>query len=581
MKKVSKLLFLGGIVALNLSLQSCKKDEPVAGNSVSIITIPNVSGASRSSVDIVGKLEDGDGIDSVKVMLAGKLFDAVDCKGATTYDYKKSFAIPDTSTGVKMPFTFTLKDKKGVVSTPKTVEVIVSKGVTILKGNIVTDTRLTADNIYKLVGYVKVGREDVAGTISNTAILTIEPGTVIVGERLSKGTLIVLRGSKIIADGTADKPIVFTSDAMPGARRAGDWGGLVICGKAPNNLPLASRELEGAYGAFHGGDDVNDNSGILRYVRVEYAGIPINTDQEVNSFSFGSVGAGTIIENLQASYGNDDSFEWFGGTVNCKNLISYKCIDDDFDTDNGYSGKIQFAIAIRDKDLADKSGSNGFESDNDKTGSTSAPMTSATFANVTLVGPKATAATEINGFHQNGIQLRRSSKLKVYNALITGFRSGVYVDSQVGGQTKVFAATGELVLKNIVLAGVDGFGANGYGAVEKGFGNPVVSVEQASKAEDQKAILIGEKAPIDWFTAITGNVSMMRNATLGLNDNLWLAGRPTFLLPATATQLLNVALPTTLDPWFTRTTYVGAFGTTNDWTEKWASFDPQNFNYLQ
>lgn len=217
----------------------------------------------------------------------------------------------------------------------------------------------------------------------------------------------------MIANGTATNPIIFTSERNVGEREAGDWGGIILCGKAPNNLPDNGndRQLEGGYGGFHGGSDAADNSGSLKYVRIEYAGVPINPNQEVNSLTMGSVGNGTTIDYVQASFGLDDSFEWFGGTVNCKHLVAYKGLDDDFDNDNGFSGYVQYGIGIRGTTQADQSGSNGFEVDNDANGSNNTPYTSAIFANMSIIGAKGNAETSISTLFQNGAQLRRNNKL--------------------------------------------------------------------------------------------------------------------------------------------------------------------------
>ena len=170
--------------------------------------------------------------------------------------------------------------------------------------------------------------------------LTIEPGTIIKGDKQTMAALIVERGGKLIAQGTETAPIVFTSEEAKGQRRPGDWGGLILCGKAPHNAGEA--QIEGGPRTKHGGNDAHDNSGVLSYVRVEFAGYPFEKDKEINGVTFGSVGDGTKIDHVQVSYSNDDSFEWFGGTVNCKNLIAYRGWDDDFDTDNGYSGHVQY-----------------------------------------------------------------------------------------------------------------------------------------------------------------------------------------------------------------------------------------------
>jgi hypothetical protein len=297
----------------------------------------------------------------------GVAFDTKSFMGTEkTADYAKDYVI-EGAAGTVVTFSIQATDSKNQVSsiTPVSVNVtaIPPKAIVEVKGSLEGNVTWTSDKIYKLVGFVRVGQEDVFGTITKKGVLTIQPGTVIIGDRASKGALIVQRGSQIIANGTATSPIVFTSERLPGEREAGDWGGLVICGQAPNNLPndATNRQLEGGYGAFHGGTDAADNSGSLKYVRLEYAGIPINPNQEVNSLTMGSVGSGTTIDYVQASFGLDDSFEWFGGTVNAKHLIAYKGLDDDFDTDNGFSGYVQFGIGIRGAAIADQSGSNGFE----------------------------------------------------------------------------------------------------------------------------------------------------------------------------------------------------------------------------
>lgn len=157
--------------------------------------------------------------------------------------------------------------------------------------------------------------------IANGAELTIEPGTIIKGDKQTKASLIAERGGKLIAQGSASEPIVFTSEEAPGNRKPGDWGGVILCGKARNNQ--TEMQIEGGPRTKHGGNDDADNSGVLSYVRIEFAGYPFNTDQEINGLTLGSVGSGTKIDHVQVSYSNDDSYEWFGGTVNCKYLVAY------------------------------------------------------------------------------------------------------------------------------------------------------------------------------------------------------------------------------------------------------------------
>jgi hypothetical protein len=228
--------------------------------------------------------------------------------------------------------------------------------------------------------------------VKNGATLTIQPGTIIRGDYGTQGTLTITKGCKLIAEGTQQLPIVFTSNNSVGNRSEGDWGGVILLGKALNNQPGGVVNIEGIVPSSdteHGGTDDMDNSGSLKYVRIEFAGIPLAPNKEINGITFGSVGSGTQVDYIQVSYSGDDSFEWFGGTVNCKHLISYSSTDDDFDTDFGYRGNLQFGLAIRNENLSDAAGdSNCFESDNDAQGSASLPQTAAVFSNFTIVGAK-------------------------------------------------------------------------------------------------------------------------------------------------------------------------------------------------
>jgi hypothetical protein len=432
-----------------------------------------------------------------------------------------------------------------------------------------------------LKGFVRVGEELVAGTVTKVGNLTIEAGTTIIGDIATKGTLVVHRGSKLNAVGTAAAPIVFTSGQAVGARNPGDWGGVVLCGKAVNNQG-ANIELEGAYKGFHGGTTNDDNSGTLKYVRIEYAGVPIIPNAEINSLTMGSVGSGTTLEYVQASYGLDDSFEWFGGTVNAKYLIAYKGTDDDFDCDFGWSGTVQFALGYRDGNLADGSGSNGFEVDNDANGSANTPFTAPTFANVSIIGPRGSNTSYVDLNFQNGAQLRRNNKIKIYNTFITGYPTGLYIDSQKGS-AKANALAGDLVTKNVVIAGTASHGTGGFGGGNTniyGLGVAISDVEQLAKSSTSASILIGTETPTVWFKAIAGNKVLTTTANTGISSNLWaVSGRPTFTLTAGGSEsLIGTNLPTLTGT--TATDYVGAFKDT-DWTATWAEFAPNTVLYLK
>lgn len=270
--------------------------------------------------------------------------------------------------------------------------------------------------------------------VTNGATVTILPGTILRGDAATQGSLIITKGSKIIAEGTESNPIVFTSNQAVGNRAEGDWGGLVILGQATNNQPGGLANIEGIVptaNTQYGGNDDNDNSGILKYVRVEFAGIALEPNKEINGVTFGSVGRGTLVDYVQVSFSGDDSFEWFGGTVNCKHLIAYKGVDDDFDTDFGYRGNVQFGLAVRSEYLSDAAGdSNSFESDNDAQGSSNTPQTAAIFSNFTIVGARADGSVTlpVGEKFEKAFRIRRNSSISIFNSLVVGWEKGLSVE---------------------------------------------------------------------------------------------------------------------------------------------------------
>lgn len=332
-----------------------------------------------------------------------------------------------------------------------------SLGQTItLQGRIDADTILRKQNTYILKGLVYM--------VGNHT-MTIEPGTVIKGSFSGSdvAALIITRGSKINAQGTAAEPIIFTS-ASPNPQ-SGDWGGIVICGKAsvntsfngvPNTIQVEGG-IDNANGDGIGGGgnspDDNDNSGVLSYVRIEYAGYAFQPDKEINSLTMAAVGRGTTIDHVQVVYAKDDAYEWFGGTVNCKYLIAYKTQDDDFDTDNGYSGKVQFGIIIRDSLIADISNSEAFESDNNSGGTAATPKTSAIFSNITAIGPRATSTNIGNSLFRGATHIRRNTAISIFNSILIGWPRGVEVDATTGTSTALNIEDSTLRLRNITIAG--------------------------------------------------------------------------------------------------------------------------------
>jgi hypothetical protein len=307
------------------------------------------------------------------------------------------------------------------------------KAIITLPSIISTNTTLTNNNTYLLNGKV---------VVKGGATLTIDPGTRILGLYKSNpaqsSALIITRGSKIQAVGTPTQPIIFTGrvDATNPTLTPGDWGGIVILGNGITNRTLSTliegiNELTLPTGVTN--DDVsyglgtvaNDDSGRMSYVRVEYAGAIVTTDNELNSFTFGGVGSGTTLDHLQAFRGADDGFEFFGGSVNAKYLISTSANDDAFDFDFGYNGKLQFLVAILNPNDPFSANANAIESDNDGTGTGATPITRAVMSNVTIVGTNTGVTSSGVGLVQFGAHVRRNSNIVLRNSIIYGYREGI------------------------------------------------------------------------------------------------------------------------------------------------------------
>ena len=299
---------------------------------------------------------------------------------------------------------------------------------------------LSADSTYILTGFYYV---------DSLATLVIPAGTVILGDSATAGTLIVKRGGKIIAQGSPTLPIVFTSRKSAGQRVRGDWGGIIVLGAAPMNKvdPIIEGGVDGTYG----GSNEADSSGVLSYVRVEYPGIVFSINNEINGLTMGAVGRKTKIDHVQVSYSNDDSFEWFGGSVDGKYLLAFGGTDDEFDTDFGYHGRVQFAYGVRDPFIWDAAGqSNGFESDNDDPATFNTPRTSPVFSNVTLVGPQSdtSVALPIGHKFERAALLRRNTLCSVHNSVFMGYPWGVEIRNNGSAQG---ALNDSLQLRNVSL----------------------------------------------------------------------------------------------------------------------------------
>jgi hypothetical protein len=320
-----------------------------------------------------------------------------------------------------------------------------------VSANITTNTTWNTGQTVLLNGQIYV---------TNNAVLTIQPGVIVRGSSLITGSsLIITKGAQINAAGTSSQPIVFTSDKAPGSRGVGDWGGIIILGKASCNLPGGIGNIEGLpiginteFGGATSPND-NDNSGTLAYLRNEFGGYAYQVNKEINALTLGAVGKGTTIHHIQNSFNNDDGYEWFGGTVDCKYLVSYRNLDDDFDCDNGFRGNVQFGLIVRDPALADNpsvSTSEGFECDNDAGGTTATPQTQAVFSNVTAIGPyRGSSAQVIASGYRRALRLRRNVGLRVFNSVFTDFKTGLFVDGVAADGN---AGTGVLKFKHNIVA---------------------------------------------------------------------------------------------------------------------------------
>ena len=427
---------------------------------------------------------------------------------------------------------------------------------------------LTYPNKYTLKGFVYV---------PNGATLTIEPGVVIKGDKATKATIIVEPGGKLIADGTQERPIVFTSAQPAGSRKPGDWGGIILMGNARNNQGEMS--IEGGVRGTHGGNNDADNSGVLRYVRCEYAGIEYTTDNEINAITFGSVGSGTTVDYVQVSYSGDDAFEWFGGTVNCKHMVALGTWDDDFDTDNGFSGKVQYAVVLRDPLTGDKSASNGFESDNNSDGAAMEPYTSCVFSNFSVFGPVTNPASYTNQAGINGspvdarfqaaMHLRRNTELRVFNSLFAAFPIGLIIENDKGSTTQQHATDGVLQVTNCVMAGM----IKNFQDAQYWSNNSQLNDSDPGTFADS------------YFNRNGGN-----NRTFATVDELALQGSPFNLtsfcmIPGSNSPLANGASweHPYVSSGFDQVSYIGAFSpnetVADNWMSGWTNFDPQNTIY--
>jgi len=393
---------------------------------------------------------------------------------------------------------------------------------------------------YTLKGYVFV---------NNRAVLTFAAGSTIVSDTIQKGALIIERNSRLFAEGTATEPIVFTSGKPAGQRKPGDWGGIVLLGNAPTNRSTTPI-IEGGINSEYGGSVVADNSGSLKFVRIEFAGIAADPNSEINGLTCGGVGSGTTLENIQVSYGNDDAYEFFGGTVNAKNIIAFATADDDFDYDFGFVGRLQFAISLRDPAFVDPGDAgNGIECDNDGSGTVASPRTRPQMSNFTFCGPNGAATLNPNGRHNYNTRFRRSTHFALNNSILMGYqKAGFQFESDSTAQSYIDGRS--RFRHNLVHAVVEPYKVESTtlitAAIVKAKAEGVDScITYAAAADIQLENPFNLPAPN--FTPKTGSPALTGASFVGMTG-------------------------------FTTTTYRGALGTIN-WLQGWTSFTPQTNVY--
>jgi hypothetical protein len=402
--------------------------------------------------------------------------------------------------------------------------------------------------------------------------VTIEAGTVIKGKKNSSNgspsALIFQRGARINAIGTASAPIVFTSDQPPGTRTKGDWGGLVINGAAPVNVPGGEGLAEGLTGVQFGGSNANDNSGTLSYVRAEFCGKELSVDNELNAITLNAVGAGTTIDHVQGHSGLDDSIEWFGGTVNGKYLVASACGDDCFDWQLGTTGAQQFALAAQYLPAVEAGGSNGVEADNNENGHNLTPRSKPRFCNLTVLGTRGQADPP-PATNMVGVLLRRGTGGVLANAIVAGFHK-VGMELRDNSTSAVACTpgktlTGELVIRNSIF-----FNNGPSGNVHCGQASGTDTPCNGCELYDLWANNLGVVPDL-----CGAGVLGCQDQTPVVDPLVSLAWPPTDPRPAAGSPAGSGAVDcSTIDPFFTPTSYIGAFqpGGVN-WLEGgWTSF---------
>ncbi len=453
----------------------------------------------------------------------------------------------------------------------------------VLEGNLTTQT-LDATKTYLLKGTVFV---------PNGVTIDIPAGTVIKGEKKSKATLVVNIGGKINANGLPNNPVVFTSNQEVGERDKGDWGGVVVLGRAncnQNNPAIEGITPAVNFGTFQSTAFNGESSGNYKYMRIEYAGIALSPNNETNSLTMGGVGNGGTFEYIQVSYGGDDGFEWFGGTANGKYLVSLASWDDDYDCDFGWTGNVQFGLVVRDPFQADQSGSNGFECDNEAAGNDVQPYTSGVFSNITVYGPvvdpRRSTGNQASANYQHAMHLRRRTAISIFNSVFTGFPVGFRLDGKTTEDQ--YTTNGNGKVAHNILVQVNGGSSSAAAAprpFSAGVGNTVATVEAYWNANNNTtyADTLRVQSPsgkniAKSFVDAGINTALIMGVDFDFRNypkDPNFANHPANAATQTGANFSDPKLP---GSFFATTAYKGGFGT-SDWTDGWASFFPNGEEY--
>lgn len=398
--------------------------------------------------------------------------------------------------------------------------------VCIITGTLIDNEHWTADYKWLLRGGVFVGDD------TNRTVLTIDPGTTIYGESSTLGMLVIRRNSQIIAIGTKEAPIVFTSANTPGTRARGDWGGLIINGRATiNGCDEAPCEAAGEGGTGnYGGDNDADSSGVLKYVRVEFAGTQISPENELNGIAFQGVGAGTTVDYVQVHMNADDGIEFFGGTCSAKHLYLTGIGDDNLDWTDGWRGRVQYVVAQQYPDAGDQ----GIEADNNADNNTVTPVANPVISNVTLLG-SGSDNSDI------GMLLREGTRATIHNALVANFGDACL---DIDNYTVTEAFMGRVKINNSIFACAKNFEEEGDEYVSETDTEPyMAATEVFTNGVGNRTV-----APASIATVLSGVTS-------------------------TGAALTGGAAPEGI-PFFDAVTYVGGVTAADNWLAGWTTSAP-------